>query len=76
MKSTAKAPPRRPRDPAYRQVFERLDAGLEKNAQAANGERMHALRLAVFGPKNLEPDPPPREKQGHGPQWKNRPAAA
>jgi hypothetical protein len=62
MKSTAKATPRRSRDPAYRRVFERLDAGLEKNTQAADANRMHSLRLAVFGPRNLQPDPPPPGK--------------
>ena len=62
MKSTAKATPRLPRDPAYRRVFERLDAGLENHTQAANGERMHALRLAVFGMGNLGPAPSPPGK--------------
>lgn len=41
-------PSRRVRNPAYREVFERLDAALAQNTASDNREKIHLLRQAAF----------------------------
>jgi hypothetical protein len=48
MNSRQKPPPLRPKNPAYRQAFERLDAALEKNTTLDNYEKIRRMRLALF----------------------------
>jgi len=43
-----KPSPHRVKNPAYRQVFERLDEALAKNTQAANSERNRLVLLGMF----------------------------
>ena len=49
MNRRQKPPPRRPRSPAYRQAFERLDAALEENTQPDNSERTDMLSRRLLG---------------------------
>lgn len=39
---------RRVRDPAYREVFQRLDVVLAENTRSDNTEKIRLLRLALF----------------------------
>jgi len=41
-------PPSRPKNPAYRQAFQRLDTALEENTPSDNREKIRLLRLAMF----------------------------
>jgi hypothetical protein len=43
-----KPPQHRTKSPAYRQVFERLDAALEENTPFDNTEKIRLMRLAYF----------------------------
>jgi hypothetical protein len=49
MSRQQKSPPRRPKPPAYRQAFERLDAALDRNSGSNAGERIDMARRALFG---------------------------
>ena len=48
MKRRAKPVHHRPRNPAYRQAFARLDEALAKNTQGDNSEMIRLMRLAMF----------------------------
>ena len=43
-----KPPPHRPKNPAWRPAFERLDAALEENTPFDNTEKIRLMRLALF----------------------------
>ena len=49
MSRQQKTPFHRPKDPAYRRAFERLDEALEENTPCDNSEKIKLLRLAMFG---------------------------
>jgi hypothetical protein len=49
MNQRHKPPPRRPKNPAYRQAFERLDEALEENTSFDNVDKRKLLRRALFG---------------------------
>lgn len=42
-------PTPRPKNPAYRPAFERLDVALEENTPCNNVGKIRLLRLAMFG---------------------------
>ena len=46
--SRQRSPQHRPKNPAYRQAFERLDAALEENTPSDNYEKIRRMRLAYF----------------------------
>ncbi len=48
MNRRQKSPQPRPKNPAYRQVFERLDAALEENTPCDNTATIRLMRLALF----------------------------
>ena len=48
MNRRQKAPQRRPQNPAYRPVFERLDEALAENTQSDNSEKIRLMRQAYF----------------------------
>ena len=48
MNRRAKPPPHRPRNPAYREAFARLDEALANNTQPDNAETIRLMRLAMF----------------------------
>ncbi|HTB83364.1 MAG TPA: hypothetical protein VK742_06895 [Candidatus Sulfotelmatobacter sp.] len=49
MNRRPKKPQPRNKNPAYRPVFERLDAALEENTPHENSHKIRLLRLAMFG---------------------------
>lgn len=49
--------PRRSRNPAYRQAFERLDEALEQNTSVSNAERLQLIGRQMFGDLWREPEP-------------------
>jgi hypothetical protein len=51
MNHRQKPPPLRPKNPAYRRAFERLDEALSKNARSKEYEieKIDLLRLKLFG---------------------------
>lgn len=56
MRRRQRPSPRRPRDPAYRRAFERLDEALEENSGFSNAERIQRLGRCMFGDLWDEPD--------------------
>lgn len=48
MNRRQKPPQRRPKNPAYRQAFERLDEALAENTQSDNSEKIRLMRQAMF----------------------------
>jgi hypothetical protein len=49
MNRCQKPPPSRPKNPAYRQAFERLDATLEENTRSDNYDKIQLMSMALFG---------------------------
>ncbi|MCU0786005.1 MAG: hypothetical protein MUF81_18555 [Verrucomicrobia bacterium] len=49
MNRRQKPPQRQPKNPAYRQAFERLDESLAENTKVDTIERIQMARLALFG---------------------------
>lgn len=48
MNRHSNTPPLRPKNPAYRQAFERLDAALEENTKVNNAELIRQMRAEYF----------------------------
>jgi hypothetical protein len=49
MTTRQKLPPPRPKNLAYRQAFEQLDAALAENSRSDDSWKIDLLRLKVFG---------------------------
>ena len=48
MNQRQQPPPRRSKNAAYRQVFERLDEALAESTQLDNSEKIRLMRVAMF----------------------------